>query len=151
MTPEEVESALFKIEEWPVITPSAKNALAAIVDSHFILTPPVYDHPGQLIRPRDYVRHFRGATVVVNFGIMYFSWENRNMFCAELAHLCVLVTPSPYMPVTPHLLKRMVLDHDRRYPITQPNFKKARLDEEGILALAFLRIEIQTNLSLADD
>ena len=113
--------------------------------------PPVYDHPGQLIQSRDYARCFRGATVIVNFGITYFSWENKNTFCAELAHLCVLVTPSPYTPVTLRLLKRMVLDHDRRYPITQPNFKKARLDEEGILALALLCIKIQTNILLADD
>lgn len=50
-TPEDVDDAIFKINDWEVVTPAAKRALTEIAESHYILTPPVYDFPGQLIRP----------------------------------------------------------------------------------------------------
>lgn len=136
MTKEQVESVQFDIREWPVNTPAAREALAEIIDSHYIITPRIYDFPGQLIRPRDYARRFRGATVVIKFSFTCYKWNNKNTFCADLAHMRVLVTPSPLTPVTPRYKRAMVLEYDPEFTITQPNFKKAKLDSqtEGILA-----------------
>jgi len=105
---------------------------------HYIITPPVYDHPGQLIHPLDYARRFRGATAIVEFGITHFQWANKNTF--ELAYLRVLVTPSPRTPVTPRFKRSMVLRHDQKFVITQPDFKRAKLDDnKGIPAPADFR------------
>ena len=138
-TPEEAASALFDISQWPVNTPLARQALAEIVDSHYILTPPVYDFPGQLIKPRDYARRFRGATVIAKFSFTHYKWDGKNTFCADLAHLRVLVTPSPLTPVTPRYKRHHVLDYDPEFTITQPDFKKAKLEShtEGTPLLVY--------------
>jgi hypothetical protein len=136
-TREEVEKATFKIEEWPVFTHAAQQALSQIMDTHFILTPRIYDHPGQLIGPRDYARRFRGATVILKFIFTCYKWNNKNTFCADLAHIRVLVTPSPYTPVTPRYKRKHVLAYDPEFTITQPDFKKAQLEShtEGIIVV----------------
>jgi len=135
--PEEVKNALFNISKWPVNIPSARDALAEIVDTHFILTPPVFDFPGQLVPPSAYARRFRGATVIAKFSFTHYKWGTKNMFCADLAHLRVLVTPSPLTPVTPRYKRQHVLDYDTEFTITQPDFKRAKLDShtEGIPVL----------------
>ena len=130
MTSEELAKVHFNISEWPVITPTARQALAEIVDTHYIVTPRVYDLPGQLIRPLDYARRFRGATVIAKFTFTYYQWGDKNTFCADLAHLRVLVTPSPFTPVTPRYKRSMVLDYDTEFSITQPDFKKAKHDND---------------------
>ena len=101
------------------------------------MTPRIYDFPGQLIRPRDYARRFRGATVIVKFIFTHYGWNNRNTFCADLTHMRVLVTPSPLTPVTPRYKRSMVLEYDPEFTITQPDFKKAKLqkENEGILSI----------------
>ena len=55
-------------------------------------------------------RRFRGATAIVDFGVTHYQWETLK-FCIELAHLRVLVTPSPLTPVTPHFKRSMILGH----------------------------------------
>ena len=127
-TPKVVAAADFNIKEWPVLASTAKTALAEIVDSHYILTPPIYDLPGQLVEPGDYFRRFRGAVAIVSFGITCYRWGTKNTICADLAHLRVLVTPSPGTPVTPR--RKRPLDRDTKFSIMEPEFKKAKLEME---------------------
>jgi hypothetical protein len=124
----------FDVKQWPVITRAARQALDEIVDTHYIVAPPVYDHPGQLIRPRDYARRFRGSIAIVKFHLTRYKLPKQNVVCLDLAHLRVLVTPSPLTPVTPRFKRTMVLDLDLKFSITQPDFKKAKLEThtEGI-------------------
>jgi len=121
----------FDIARWPVFTKDAKAALAEIAKTHYIRTPPIYDLPGQLVTPAMYFRRFRGATVVVKFTVCFYKWSSKNTFCADLAHLRVLVTPSPLTPVTPRY--KRTLDLDPEFPIYRPDFKKAKEgDKDGI-------------------
>lgn len=124
--PGDVTDAIFAIAEWPVRTPAAKEALTAITNSHYILTPPIYDLPGQLVQPTDYYKRFRGATALVGFRVTCYKWDKNNTICADLEHLRVLVTPSPLTPVTPR--RKRPLKVDRKFTITQPDFKKAKLE-----------------------
>ena len=128
---EVVKKAKFDIAQWPVFTNDAKIALEAIADTHYIRAPPIYDIPGQLVKPHMYFKRFRGALVVVHFNVTHYKWDTKNTFCMDLAHLHVLITPSPATPVTPRQKHAAVLGVDERYPIKQPNFKRARIDEEG--------------------
>jgi len=132
VTPEVAASSKFKIAKWPVFTKEAKAALTDIAETHFIRTPPIYDLPGQLVMPGMYFRRFRGATVIVKFTFSFYKWEDKNTFCADLAHLRVLVTPSPLTPVTPRY--KHSVDFDPEFPIFKPDFKKAKTQHnaEGI-------------------
>lgn len=53
-TAEDLEHVIFDITKWPVATQKVQLALADIVDTHYILTPPVFDQDGALIKPKDY-------------------------------------------------------------------------------------------------
>ena len=122
--------------EWPLNTSAAKRAREEIADTHYILTPPVYDRTGRLIRPEDYVKRIRGATVVVTFTMTRYNRDRKTIVSADLEHLRVVVTPSPPTPAAPRFFKR-VLDHDSRFSITQPDFKKVKhgAHAEGNLTL----------------
>jgi len=117
--------------QWPVFTPEAKAAIADIAETHFIRTPPVYDIPGQLIIPNLYAKRLRGATVSIKFTFAHYGWSKSNVFCADLAHLRVLVTPSPLTPVTPRY--KRTLDLDPEFPVYKLDLKKAKSTpiEEG--------------------
>ena len=134
MPQEVVDKAYFNIAEWPVNTSAARRALADIAESHYIIAPRIYDYPGQMVRPLDYARRFRGATGIVTFIFTHYKWPEKNTFCADLGQLRVLVTPSPRTPVTPLYGKRYVLEYDPLFTITQPDFKKAKIyEDEGNL------------------
>ena len=132
----------FQIANWPVHTPDAKAALAEIASTHFIRTPPIYDLNAQLVGPRLYMRRFRGAVVLLNFTFSCYKWpKKKTVFCADLAHLRVITTPSPLTPVTPRY--KHTVDFDPEYPLYPLNLhvaKKAKLDthEEGRSELLFL-------------
>ena len=107
---------------------------------YYVNAPLVYDHPGQLVHPDDYSKRFKGAIAIVKFNITRFTWAEKNVICADLAHLRVLITPTPSTPVTPRYPRKRVLRHDPEFTITQPKLKKRKLDshsEEGISALLF--------------
>jgi hypothetical protein len=90
-----------------------------------------------------YSKRFRGATVVIKFAFSCYKWGEKNTFCADsnLSHLRVLITPSPLSPVIPCYKRAMVLDFDSELPVYQPDFKKAKAqdDAEGIPALDRLK------------
>ena len=89
MTSEELAKVHFNISEWPVITPTACQALAEIVDTHYIVTPCVYDLPGQLIHPLDYARRFRGTTVIAKFTFTYYQWgDKKHILCRSCPSTC---------------------------------------------------------------
>ena len=74
----------------------------------------------------------------MKFTFTCYKWNNKNTFCADLAHMRVLVTPDPRTPVTPRYMRTMVLEYDPEFTISQPDFKKAKrdeADEEGIFWL----------------
>lgn len=120
------EDAKFDIAKWPVFTSDAKAELADMVGSHYIRTPPVYDIPGQLIKPDMYFKRLRGVVVAMNFTFTFYKWGKKNTFCADLSHLRVLVTPSPLSPVTPKYKRNAVVAFDQVFGISQPDFKKAK-------------------------
>ena len=123
---EVTENAKFHISKWPVNTKDAKDALAAMVDTHYICTPPIYDVSGELVHPRTYIKRFRGAIAVVKFTVTSYKWDDKNVFCIDLAHLRVLVNPSPGTPTTPRYKRKPVLDRDTEFVFDQPDFKKAK-------------------------
>ena len=53
-----------------------------------------------------------------------------DIFCADLAHMRVLITPSPLTPVTPGYKRVAVLEYHPEFTITQPDFKKAKLESQ---------------------
>ena len=144
--PEILEKVKFNIAKWPVNTDEAKAALADIMETHFIRTPPIYDIPGQLVKPIMYPRRFRGAIAVIKFAFSFYKWGDKNTFCADLVHLRILVTPSPLSPVTPRYKRAHVVDYDPEFPIFQPDLKapdlkkpKIQDDAKGITAHGHLR------------
>lgn len=109
-----------------------------IAESHYIRTPPIFDRPGQLVLPPMYQRRTRGALVVLNFTVTCYKWEKVNTFCMDFRHLRVIATPSPTTPVTPTQKHSNIRGVDELYPgphIKQPDFKRARIEEEGIPSL----------------
>jgi hypothetical protein len=129
----ELATSIFDITKWPVFTPDARRAIKDIFDTHYILPPPIYDHPGQLVEPLDYPRRFRGCIALVQFNISCFKlpWTDKNTICADLTHLRILVTPNPATPVTPRHKRSRVLRYDPLFTLTgQPDFKKAKLEAE---------------------
>ena len=123
---EVTENPRFHIGNWPVNSKDAKTALSNMLETHYICTPPIYDIFGDLVEPQLYFKRFRGAIAVVKFTLTFYKWDDKNSFCLDLAHLRVLVIPSPGTPTTPHPKRKLVLNHDTEFVFNQPDFKKAK-------------------------
>lgn len=66
--------------------------------------------------------------VGVTFSITCFKWGNTNTICADLAHMRIVVTPSPLTPVTPRY--KRVVDFDTEYPLHKLVLKKAKGEDK---------------------
>ena len=103
--------AELSLEQWPhtVGSSACLTELQELVRArtHSINALPAYNRNGQLIKPNDYVRELKGATVVVHFTLSHWAIggrEQSDTFNPDVVNIKVLIPPTPdtaSVPKTP--------------------------------------------------
>ncbi|KIL54711.1 hypothetical protein M378DRAFT_18628 [Amanita muscaria Koide BX008] len=107
-----VETKWWEIENWPVQTHAALEALPGLCATHKVVAVPAYDMHGHLIHPSFYRSRLVGAVVELGFELTHWSMKAKgeeeacDTFAADLVTLRVIVPPKP-VRVTPR--KRRVV------------------------------------------
>jgi hypothetical protein len=93
--------ATFKIENWPMSNPAAKQALGEIQTTHRIILIPAYDMHGALIWPFHYWKYLENAVVEVCFTLRHWSIAGKSAevlsdtYSAEIVDMLVLISSPP--------------------------------------------------------
>ncbi|EMD31578.1 hypothetical protein CERSUDRAFT_78031 [Gelatoporia subvermispora B] len=106
----------FHIDNWPCWTDDAKDAIEDLKFTHRVVPIPLYGLDNQLVKPCDYRRVLRGATVEVHFSLRHWSIGKRgkrdgeeprglDAFSADVFAIHVVKPAPPPMPSTPRKRK----------------------------------------------
>ncbi|KAJ7175972.1 hypothetical protein C8R46DRAFT_1080231 [Mycena filopes] len=118
--------ATFKIDQWPVASEAAREAIEQMKATHRVNYLEAFDASGKLVIPTAYEEKLRGSLAIIRFTLShyYIRGENVNSFTANIDHIRILNPPTP---ASPSKKRRKFTDVDNITGNISP--KKLRLAE----------------------
>ena len=123
------------IENWPVKSQAATEALPALSKTHKVVAVPAYDMNGDLIHPLFYRTRLSGAVAEIAFELSHWSMRSRgaepacDTFAADLVAVRILLPPK-LVAVTPWSRKVVHKPEPLAAPTAGPS-KRPRLAEDA--------------------
>ncbi|KAK0453827.1 hypothetical protein EV421DRAFT_1766800 [Armillaria borealis] len=88
----------WNMDNWPVSSVAAGNALKDMKATHIVDPLPLYDSKGTAVHPELYTSSLVGATVEVRFNLCYWRIKDEDVYGAYVDNMCILPVPAQVLP-----------------------------------------------------
>jgi hypothetical protein len=118
--------AEFRIENWHADSEQVRPYLEQLIKekSHAVVPLNAYDQYGDIIKPRQYESHLRGAVARFYFSLKHWDIKEQSTFVADIEQIRVLVPP----PSTPSRRRKLSLK-DALTPELSPSKRQRTMME----------------------
>ncbi|KAF9232798.1 hypothetical protein BU15DRAFT_80809 [Melanogaster broomeanus] len=83
----------YDLDDWPVHSEGARNALDDMKSTHHAIPLAAYDVDDQLIPPTSYRQQLQGALVEIHFNLSHSAFKGKDMYTADIHSIRVITVP----------------------------------------------------------
>ncbi|KAF9233413.1 hypothetical protein BU15DRAFT_80120 [Melanogaster broomeanus] len=90
---DEIIQRIYDLDDWPVHSEGARNALDDMKNTHRAVPLAAYDVHDHLIPPTSYRQQLQGALVEVHFDLSHSAFKGKDRYTADIHSICVITVP----------------------------------------------------------